>query len=139
MSSEQPKSELKASFAGGLFAITLFVQDLNQAEEFYGASLGLDKVFGDDVSAVYMVGSTAINLLLSSEAADLVAPFAVASPGGGAQSVYTLRVKDVDRVVEQLLSSGVALLNGPIDRPWGVRTASFQDPSGNIWELADHA
>jgi hypothetical protein len=30
----------------------------------------------------------------------------------------------------------VALLNGPMDRPWGVRTASFTDPAGNVWEIA---
>ncbi len=28
------------------------------------------------------------------------------------------------------------LLNGPVDRPWGMRTASFTDPGGHIWELA---
>ncbi|MDQ3782600.1 MAG: VOC family protein, partial [Actinomycetota bacterium] len=28
------------------------------------------------------------------------------------------------------------LLNGPVDRPWGVRTASFRDPAGHIWEIA---
>jgi uncharacterized glyoxalase superfamily protein PhnB len=30
----------------------------------------------------------------------------------------------------------VALLNGPIDRPWGRRTAAFADPAGNVWEIA---
>ncbi len=29
------------------------------------------------------------------------------------------------------------LLNGPIDREWGVRTASFTDPDGHIWEIAE--
>jgi hypothetical protein len=28
------------------------------------------------------------------------------------------------------------LLNGPIDRPWGIRTASFRAPGGHIWEIA---
>ena len=28
------------------------------------------------------------------------------------------------------------LLNGPVNRPWGVRTASFADPGGHIWEIA---
>ena len=31
---------------------------------------------------------------------------------------------------------GVVLLNGPMDRPWGIRTASFCDPDGHIWEIA---
>jgi lactoylglutathione lyase len=30
----------------------------------------------------------------------------------------------------------VELLNGPMDRPWGIRTASFLDPGGHIWEIA---
>lgn len=31
---------------------------------------------------------------------------------------------------------GVELLNGPMDREWGVRTACFADPAGNVWEIA---
>ena len=38
--------------------------------------------------------------------------------------------------VETLRSRGVAMLNGPIDRPWGKRTAAFLDPSGTVWEIA---
>jgi lactoylglutathione lyase len=30
----------------------------------------------------------------------------------------------------------VALLNGPMDREWGMRTVSFTDPDGHIWEIA---
>ena len=38
---------------------------------------------------------------------------------------------------EELKSVGaVALLNGPVDRPWGLRTACFADPGGHLWELA---
>ena len=33
-------------------------------------------------------------------------------------------------------SRGVELLNGPMDRPWGIRTAAFADPAGHIWEIA---
>ena len=36
----------------------------------------------------------------------------------------------------ELDARGVALLNGPMNREWGVRTASFTDPAGNIWEIA---
>ncbi|MDQ1355643.1 MAG: hypothetical protein QOG44_16, partial [Acidimicrobiaceae bacterium] len=43
---------------------------------------------------------------------------------------------DTDAVCAALDSHGVTLLNGPIDREWGKRTASFTDPDGNIWEVA---
>ena len=36
----------------------------------------------------------------------------------------------------RLVAHGVTLLNGPVDRPWGRRTAAFADPSGNVWEVA---
>ena len=35
-----------------------------------------------------------------------------------------------------LAERGVALLNGPVDRPWGIRTAAFADPAGHVWEIA---
>jgi uncharacterized glyoxalase superfamily protein PhnB len=48
----------------------------------------------------------------------------------------TLEVDDVDAMCDELRARGVELLNGPIDRPWGIRTASFRDPGGHIWEIA---
>ena len=43
---------------------------------------------------------------------------------------------DIDTVCAALEERGVKLLNGPMDRPWGIRTASFTDPDGHIWEVA---
>jgi lactoylglutathione lyase len=45
-------------------------------------------------------------------------------------------VDHADATCAELQARGVALLNGPIDREWGMRTASFTDPAGNIWEVA---
>ena len=53
-----------------------------------------------------------------------------------ASSVMTIEVSDVDEVCEDLSRRGVELLNGPIDRSWGRRTASFVDPAGHVWEIA---
>jgi uncharacterized glyoxalase superfamily protein PhnB len=48
----------------------------------------------------------------------------------------TINVDDVDAVCAELARRGVTLLNGPVDRPWGVRTAAFRDPDGHVWEIA---
>jgi len=40
-------------------------------------------------------------------------------------------------VCAELAAHGVELLNGPVNRPWGRRTASFTDPGGHIWEIAE--
>ena len=31
---------------------------------------------------------------------------------------------------------GVEPLNGPMDRPWEIRTAVFRDSTGYVWEIA---
>jgi len=45
-------------------------------------------------------------------------------------------VDDVDPARAELAKRRVALLNGPMNRPWGARTVSFPDPGGHIWEIA---
>lgn len=117
-------------------AITLFVDDLAAAREFYTRAFGLPVYFEDDVSAVFDFNGTLINLLQEDEAYDLIAPAGVADAGSGARVQLTITVDDVDATVAELAGRGVELLNGPIDRPWGIRTASFQDPAGHIWEIA---
>jgi catechol 2,3-dioxygenase-like lactoylglutathione lyase family enzyme len=117
-------------------AITLFVEDREAAKRFYAEVFGLPLVFEDGNSAVFRVGNTLINLLVSTEAPELIEPARVATPDGGNRFVFTLKVEDVDAMAGELASRGVKLLNGPMDRPWGIRTASFQDPGGHIWEIA---
>lgn len=60
----------------------------------------------------------------------------VAGQEAGCRSQFTIEVDDVDAMCTELAARGVALLNGPMDRPWGIRTASFRDPGGHIWEIA---
>lgn len=86
---------------------------------------------------VFLVGNTAVNLLASRAAPELIEPAKVAPENAGSRVVFTIPVEDVDVVAGQLQAKGVALLNGPMDPPWGPRTASFIDPSGYIWEI-DH-
>ena len=126
------------TFEGGIFAITLLTKDLEKSRDFYQNKLGLKEVFQDEVSSVFSAGSTMINLLHTSEADVLLEPIKYDPAKVGTTVVYTLKCSDVDAVANQLKSNGVEILSGPIDRPWGIRTASFQDPSGHIWELANH-
>ena len=132
------KNLIGQAFGGDLVAITLVAYNLPATTDFYSNKLGLQCIFIDEMSAVYKCGETLINFLDAGQAPELVAPRKVAPAGTGANAVYTLRVADVDAVVHELTAAGVELLNGPMDRPWGVRTASFADPSGHVWEIANH-
>ena len=117
-------------------AITLFVDDLAAAKEFYGRAFGLLVVYEDDASAVFNFGNTIINLLKATEAVELIAPAKVATQDAGSRVQFTIGVDDVDAMCAELTSRGVELLNGPMDRPWGIRTAAFADPAGHVWEIA---
>ncbi|MCW6005112.1 VOC family protein [Micromonospora sp. CPCC 205371] len=116
--------------------ITLFVDDLASTGAFYTDVFGLPVVFRDDVSIVVRLGPAMINLLERERAPELVAPSSVVSNEAGVRALFTIKVADVDLICAELERHGVRLLNGPVDRPWGRRTAAFADPAGNVWEVA---
>jgi catechol 2,3-dioxygenase-like lactoylglutathione lyase family enzyme len=117
-------------------AITLFTEDLAGTKAFYQQAFGLPVVFEDENSAVFKFENTVINLLAVTAAPELIEPGAVAGSDAGSRFVLTVGVTDVDAVCAELARRGVQLLNGPMNRPWGIRTASFADPGGHIWEIA---
>ncbi len=125
-----------AVWPGSITAITLFVDDLAATRAFYLEVFGLPILFEDENSAVFRFDNTMINLLKSSAAVSLIDPATVASPGSGSRLQLTLDVENVDATCAELTARGVELLNGPMDREWGIRTASFRDPGGHIWEIA---
>lgn len=125
-----------ASWPSGIFAITLFVEELDAAKQFYREVFGLPVEFEDDNSTVFNFGNTIINLLKTTAARELIEPAAVARREAGSRLQFTIKVDDVDAMCAELAGRGVKLLNGPMDRPWGVRTACFSDPGGHIWEIA---
>lgn len=124
------------SWPSAIGAITLFVEDLEAAKQFYREVFGLPVTYEDNNSAVFTFENTLINLLKTTAAVALIEPAAVASRDAGARVQFTIEVEDVDATCAELANRGVELLNGPIDRPWGIRTASFRDPGGHIWEIA---
>ena len=124
------------SWPTGISTVTLFVEDLAAAKEFYARVFGLPVVFEDPDSVVFRFGAMLVNLLTTTAAPELIGPGRVASPEAGSRFQFTIDVDDIDAMCAELSARGVKLLNGPIDRPWGVRTASFQDPAGHIWEIA---
>ena len=120
-----------------LEVVTLFVEDVEAAKAFYVDVLGTQVVFADEGSAVVKLSNLMINLLRVDNAPTLVEPAEVGGPAAGARALYTIRVDDADAAYEELTGRGATFLNGPVDRPWGRRTAAFADPAGNVWEIAE--
>ena len=136
MSDAAEASAKTKAWPKGIFAITLFTENLELAKEFYQNVFGLPIDYEDSNSAVFKFGGTLVNLLKITEANGLIEPAKVANRESGARYVFTISVDDVDAMCAELVRRGVKLLNGPMNRPWGIRTASFMDPAGHIWEIA---
>ena len=117
-------------------AITLFVDDPQRSKSFYEDVFDLSPIYEDDDAAAFKFENTIVNLLRTPAARDLIDPGAVVVREAGSRFQLTIWVDDADRVCAELATRGVSLLNGPMNRDWGMRTASFTDPDGHIWEVA---
>jgi lactoylglutathione lyase len=124
-------------WAKQMFAITLFTDDLAASKAFYRDVLEMPILNDDDVSTAFAFPGLVVNLLGAGSAPELIEPAPVGERGTPARMMLTLQVDDVDAVCERLRGRGVEFLNGPMNRPWGPRTATFADPSGHCWELSD--
>jgi catechol 2,3-dioxygenase-like lactoylglutathione lyase family enzyme len=126
----------RAGWPPAIDAITLFVEDLGETKRWYQSFFAKPPMFEDPNSVVYALGESVVNLLHVSAVPELIEPAAAALRTDGSGVVLTLAVDDVDATATELQRRGATLLNGPMDRPWGIRTASFRDPDGHIWEIA---
>jgi catechol 2,3-dioxygenase-like lactoylglutathione lyase family enzyme len=123
------------TWATKLAGVTLVQERLDEAKAFYAEVFELQAAFEDERNAVFKIGETIIHLLDVGAAPNLIGPGAVAAPSAGHRAQLTIQVDDVDGLCRQLEQRGVRLLSGPMDRPWGIRTANFEDPGGHLWEV----
>jgi catechol 2,3-dioxygenase-like lactoylglutathione lyase family enzyme len=120
---------------GRIDVINLFAEDFAGTRTFYQDILGLTLAFEDDTVAVFQLENTMICLNEASAGRVELAPTPLAGAEAGARVALSVFVDDVDAVCVELAVRGVVLLNGPMDKPWGVRSASFADPAGHIWRV----
>jgi catechol 2,3-dioxygenase-like lactoylglutathione lyase family enzyme len=115
-------------------AMTLYVPDLDGARKFYADAFGLDaQVLGEDTAMLRFEG--VFVFLHRAAAAAQPLPEVLQEAGKGAGQ-FAIIVEDVDAVCAEIAGRGVRPLTGPADRDWGMRTATFADPGGNVWEIA---
>ncbi len=124
------------SWAREATTITLYVDDLAEASQFYEDVFGLPVRSEDDDSTVFDLGHTLIELLEGSAQPEPRAPASVVPPELELGGPFSIEVVDLDAACERLAARGVVLLAGPTVRPSGARTASFRDPGGHLWEIA---
>jgi lactoylglutathione lyase len=120
----------------GIIATVVFVQDMARCTAFYRDTLKLPYAGSDANSSNFLLQERYLILLSVSGAADLLG----SDPNelkidGAPRVVLAASVEDVNAEYEALKANGVTFLRPPTDQPWGLRTAHFADPEGNIWEI----
>ncbi len=118
-------------------AMVVFVQDLAACTAFYRDAFKLQYQGSDAESANFLLQEGLYLILLSpAGAADLLgAPANELKIGGGPRGLLAASVADVDAAYEELKAKGVTFIKPPTDQRWGLRTAHFTDPEGNLWEI----
>ena len=118
-------------------AVVLFVQDLAGCTAFYRDTFKLRYQESDADGASFLLENGLYLILLSpSGAADLLSTDVNQLKLGGApRGLLAATVADVDAAYEELKAKGVTFVRPPTDQPWGLRTAHFADPEGNLWEI----
>ena len=118
-------------------AMVLFVQDLVACTAFYRDTFKLQYQGSDANSATFLLEDGLYLILLSpSGAADLLGTEVnELHIEGGPRGLLAASVADVDAAYEELKAKGVIFVRPPTDQHWGLRTAHFADPEGNLWEI----
>jgi len=115
--------------------INLIVGDLERSTAFYRDVFGLGLQHADEDTAMFRFKDTYVFLQRGPAHQDAPAGEVrdLAEMGVGQ---FVVIVPDVDAVRAEMDELGVAVISGPADREWGMRTMTFADPGGHTWEIA---
>ncbi len=135
--SDSTKEEEVETMIHKIEAIVLFVQDLAGCTAFYRDTFKLQYKGSDANSANFLLQDGLYLILLSPSGAAGLLDTEVneLKIGGGSRGLLAAGVVDVDAAYEELKAKGVTFVRPPTNQPWGLRTAHFADPEGNLWEI----
>ena len=118
-------------------AMVLFVRDLDRCTAFYRDTFKLRYLGSDADSSTFLLQEGLYFIMLSpAGAADLLGTQVnKLNFEGGPRGLLAAGVANVDAAYGELKAQGVTFVRPPTDQPWGLRTAHFTDPEGNLWEI----
>lgn len=115
-------------------AMTLTVGDRERAKTFYRKVFGLPPQHEDDDAVMFRFKD--MYVFLHEDPAHQPPAGEVLDQARKGVGQFAIIVEDVDAVCAEVTEQGVRLISGPADRGWGMRTGTFADPGGYIWEIA---
>ena len=115
-------------------ALTLVVGDLDRSKTFYREVFGLPPL--DEEVDLAIFGFKNMYVALRRDPAHQPPGREVLALAEKGVGQFSIRVEDVDAVCAEVGEHGVTVISGPADREWGMRTITFADPDGYIWQIA---
>jgi catechol 2,3-dioxygenase-like lactoylglutathione lyase family enzyme len=119
--------------------VRLLVTDFPTCFRFYRDVIGLEVAWGDENSgyADLKTGQTTVALFSRQEMAEAIGTANNGKSTAGSDTVALIfAVENVDATYVALQAKGVTFTAEPQDHPdWGIRTAHFRDPAGNLIEI----
>jgi catechol 2,3-dioxygenase-like lactoylglutathione lyase family enzyme len=119
--------------------LRLLVSNYKDAFLFYRDVLGLDVDWGDEETgyAEFSTGSIQMAVLKKEFMAQIIpSTNQLSSISSQDKTSLIFAVDNVDEVYQRLKDNNAILVTPPSDRPeWGIRTAHFRDPDGNLIEI----
>lgn len=119
--------------------IRLLVTDFPACFRFYRDVMGLEVAWGDENSGYtdFKSGQTTIALFDGREMAEAIgATSSPISPTTPDPIALIFAVENLDTAYAVLQAKGVTFTAEPQGHPdWGIRTAHFRDPAGNLIEI----
>lgn len=117
--------------------ITLGVNDLNAAIDFYKKGLGFPRMDSPPEVAFFTLNGTWLGLY----GRDALAEDAQVSAEGGGFAGFSLAhnvssEKEVDAVIAQAVAAGATLVKPAEKVFWGGYSGYFKDLDGHLWEVA---
>jgi predicted enzyme related to lactoylglutathione lyase len=119
--------------------ITLAVEDLNRAKQFYSEGLGwpIQREAGPWVSFSLGDGSSSLGLYPRAALADDAGVPSAGSGFGGITLSYVVRSNDrVDAVLAEAERAGGTIVKPAQKAPWGGYFGYFADRDGYLWKVA---
>ena len=117
----------------------LLVSNYKDSFLFYRDVLGFALDWGDENSgyAEFDLGSIHLAVFTKDFMSQVVTNIDEPSPTTNQdKTILIFAVDNVDEVYQQLQEHNATIVTPPQDRPdWGIRTAHFRDPDGNLMEI----